>query len=164
MAIIIRPISAEDIPMMMQWLNDPEVYQFWEGVPATTEQVQELCRYYEDEEEIVPRYIIEVPSAKANTIPIGFAQTWESKRTRERSGIDLVLLPSWRFRGYGREVLRELASQLLQSGNAEVTVDPLLTNVNAITAFEKAGFHDTGERYEDHEGMHLIMRLEERNR
>ncbi|MEV6847740.1 GNAT family N-acetyltransferase [Actinoplanes sp. NPDC051411] len=90
----------------------------------------------------------------AGDAPVGYAQYWHANQTE--GGIDLILAPQARGRGYGPDAARALADHLLGDLKwSRVTVDPAADNRRAIRAWEKAGFQHVGA---DGEGLTMERR------
>jgi aminoglycoside 6'-N-acetyltransferase len=102
----------------------------------------EVERKYVSQDDGRQAFIIE-----ADGDPIGYIQAWSDEPPG--GGINLVLVPEIRGRGFGVEAARWLARHLRVAGWRRIIVDPLGTNHHAIKAFEKAGFvreRDENER------------------
>ncbi|WP_238011890.1 GNAT family protein [Dactylosporangium sp. AC04546] len=77
-------------------------------------------------------------------VPIGYAQYWHAGTTE--GGIDLILDPRWRGRGFGPDAADALANHVLRNLHwTRVTADPAATNARAVRAWEKAGFRRVGQ-------------------
>jgi aminoglycoside 6'-N-acetyltransferase len=150
----LRPVSQVDLPLLERWFTDPEVFQYWGGVPKPREDITAECFGIENGDELVLSFIVE-----HNGAPIGYIQGWSDEPLI--GGIDLVLVPHARDRGYGPDAVRALAHHLRDDLHwTEITVDPLVDNARAIRAFEKAGFVREREAPKHPDGPSLIMRFE----
>jgi RimJ/RimL family protein N-acetyltransferase len=98
----------------------------------------------------------------------GLVQFYEEPAPKYRhAAVDLFLDPALHGRGLGTEVVRRVVCHLLaERGHHRITIDPAVTNLAAITAYERAGFKAVGvmRRYErdvDGETWHdgLLMEL-----
>jgi len=144
----LRPASDDDLDQLVGWLGDPEVYRWWEGRPLSRD---ELAGVYTGRRrpEVEP-FIIE-----ADGVPVGYLQVWQGTETS--GGIDLFLVPEARGRGLGPDAARAAASFLLDHrGWSEVTVDPVVDNLRAIRAFERAGFSSESEELDDETGKRVL--------
>jgi aminoglycoside 6'-N-acetyltransferase len=150
----LRPVAHDDLPLLERWFTDPEVFRYWGGAPKSREAIAADCLGIENEDELVLSFIVEHDGE-----PIGYIQAWSDEPLI--GGIDLVLVPHARDRGYGPDAVRALALHLRDGLHwAVVTVDPLVHNARAIRAFEKAGFRFEREAPEHPDGPSLIMTFE----
>jgi aminoglycoside 6'-N-acetyltransferase len=145
---LLRPATDDDLDLLFGWLADPEVYRWWEGRPLSREEVADV--YTGRRRPEVEPFVIE-----ADGMPIGYLQFWQG--TERSGGIDLFLVPGARGRGLGPDAARTASSFLLdQRGWTEVTVDPVLDNLPAIRAFERAGFSRESEELDDETGKRIL--------
>ena len=150
----LRPVSREDLPLLERWFTDPEIFRYWGGVAKSREAIAAECLGIQSGEEIVLSFIVE-----RNGEPIGYIQGWSDDPLI--GGIDLVLVPHARNRGYGPDAVHALALHLRDDLHwTEITVDPLVDNARAIRAFEKAGFVRDHEAPDHSDGPSLIMTFE----
>jgi len=152
----LRPTTDDDLDLLAGWLADPEVYRWWEGRPLSREEVADL--YTGRRRPEVEPFVIE-----ADGVPVGYLQCWRGTETS--GGIDLFLVPDARGQGLGPDAARAASSFLLdQRGWTEVTVDPVVDNLRAIRAFERAGFTPEGEEIDGETGkrvLRMVARREE---
>jgi aminoglycoside 6'-N-acetyltransferase len=147
----LRPVSLDDLPLLERWFADPEVFQYWGGVPKPREGIAAEYLGIENGDEIVLSFIVQHDGE-----PIGYIQAWSDEPLI--GGIDLVLVPRARDRGYGPDAARALALYLRDDLRwTEITVDPLIANARAIRAFEKAGFVFQRDAPNHPDGPSLIM-------
>lgn len=133
----LRPVNQSDFELVCRWLNDPEVYHWWGGVPVAPDAVQQ--KYLGLRRPQVDGYIIEVTG-----IPIGYAQRHQTGD--DEGSVDLFLVPEMRGRGYGGDAVRALVTYLMQvDGWARVWVDPESGNSLAQSFWRKLGFVETGQ-------------------
>jgi aminoglycoside 6'-N-acetyltransferase len=144
----LRPTSDDDLDLLVGWLADPEVYRWWEGRPLGRDEVADL--YTGRRRPEVDPFIIEAEGG-----PVGYLQVWRGTETS--GGIDMFLVPEARGRGLGPDAARAAASFLLaRRGWTEVTVDPVVDNLRAIRAFERAGFSSQREELDDETGKRIL--------
>ena len=152
---VLRPATDDDLDLLVGWLADPEVYRWWEGRPLSREEVADV--YAGRRRPEVEPFVIE-----ADGMPIGYLQFWQG--TERSGGIDMFLVPGARGRGLGPDAARTASSFLLdQRGWTEVTVDPVVDNLRAIRAFERAGFsRESGEldKETDKRVLRMVVRRE----
>ena len=152
----LRPVSRDDLPLLEGWFTEPEIVRYWGGIPKSREEIAVEYLGIEDGDEIVLSFIVERDGE-----PIGYIQGWSDEP--RIGGIDLVLVPHARDRGYGPDAVRALALHLRDDLHwAEITVDPLIHNARAIRAFQKAGFVCDHEAPDHPDGPSLIMSFEPR--
>jgi len=151
----LRPASDDDLDQLVGWLGDPEVYRWWEGRPLSRDEVAGV--YTGRRRPEVEPFIIE-----ADGVPVGYLQVWQGTETS--GGIDLFLVPEARGRGLGPDAARAAASFLLDHrGWSEVTVDPVVDNLRAIRAFERAGFSSESEELDDETGKRVLRMVVRRD-
>jgi len=133
-SVSLRPAVPADEPQLLAWLQDPEVYAYWEGVPASAEYAHAHCTArHEPGEAVWPFIIVE------NDRSVGYLQAW--RYFRGEGGLDLFLAPAARGRGIGSMIVRLLAAYLTETLRwPTVTIDPERNDARAIAAFAKAGF------------------------
>jgi aminoglycoside 6'-N-acetyltransferase len=146
---IVRPATAADADLLVEWHADPEVARFWDDETYTREEMLERLRRAD-----VASFVVE-----ADGEPVGYLQAWHEGDHLE-GGIDMFLVPAARGRGLGPDAARALASHLRdERGWRRVIVDPYLGNGTAIRAWRRAGFRDVEEREpdEEHTARWLLM-------
>jgi aminoglycoside 6'-N-acetyltransferase len=149
---VVRPATASDVDLLVEWHADPAVAAFWDDRTFTREEMlARLARFDVD------AYLIEAAGK-----PVGYLQAWFDDEAAN-CGIDMFLIPSARGRGLGPDSARALARFLLhEAGRMRVTVDPYVWNERAIRAWKKAGFRPVEKREPDdeHSAAWLLMTLE----
>ena len=145
---VLRPAMDEDLDLLVGWLADPEVYRWWEGRPLSREEVADM--YTGRRRPEVEPFVVE-----ADGVPVGYLQCWEGTETS--GGVDMFLVPEARGRGFGHDAARAASRFLLdRRGWTEVTVDPMVDNIRAIRAFERAGFSSQREELDDETGKRIL--------
>jgi aminoglycoside 6'-N-acetyltransferase len=78
--------------------------------------------------------------------PIGYVQWYEESDPMYRhASIDLFLDPAHHGRGLGTEVVRRVATHLIdEAGHHRLTIDPEAANEAAIACYRKVGFRPVG--------------------
>lgn len=146
--IFLRPATDDDLDLLVEWLAEPEVYRWWEGRPLSREEVADM--YTGRRRPEVEPFVVE-----ADGVPVGYLQFWQG--TENSGGIDMFLVPEARGRRLGPDAARAAASFLLdQRGWTKVTVDPVVDNLRAIRAFERAGFSSESEGLDDETGKRVV--------
>lgn len=137
--------------MLARWSADPDVSKYWDG--RTYDETEILERLHRAD---VDSWIVEEDGE-----PVGYLQSWWEPDAPKRGGLDGFLVPSARGRGIMPTVARQLASDLLSQGWADVTVDPYEWNESAVRAWARAGFvevsrHPAGA---EHTAPWVLMRF-----
>lgn len=145
--ILIRDFCVGDLPLMLKWLTDNRVLEYYEGRNArfTTDT---LAAHYLEEIPDGFRMIIEYAGA-----PIGYGQAYRLTGElfdeydypddgRVVFAMDQFIgEPAYWSKGIGSSFLRLMAGYLKEVKAADVILlDPHKSNPRAIRAYEKAGF------------------------
>jgi aminoglycoside 6'-N-acetyltransferase len=149
---VVRPAATADADLLVHWHADPDVARYWDNKTFTREEM--LVRLNRAR---VDSYIVE-----ADDQPIGYLQAHFADAATD-AGLDMFLVPSARGRGLGPDAARTLATHILrETGRTRVTVDPYLSNEEAIRAWGKAGFRPVEEHQPDdvHTEAWLLMAIE----
>ncbi|WP_425244726.1 GNAT family N-acetyltransferase [Streptomyces citrinus] len=128
------PTTENDLDLLAGWFASPAFVEHWGGAPITREEVAE--KYVGRRRPRVESFLVH-----AQASPVGYAQYWYAGPAD--GGIDMVLHPVARGRGWGPDATRALLSHLGETlGWRRVTVDPVRDNVRAVRAWAKAGFRE----------------------
>lgn len=170
----------EDYQLMLEWLSDPQVLEYYEGRDKkfTLETIKKkYAPRVLGEERVTPCIIV------FEGTPIGYLQYYELSGKQKRKydlniksksyGVDLFIGETdyWN-RGLGAKILALLLQYLFTKLRANfVTIDPRTENTRAIRSYEKAGFKKVRvlQKHEIHEGkqhdnwLMLINRSEFKN-
>ena len=145
----IRPATESDLDLLAGWFGDPTFVEWWGRVPLARGEVAE--KYLGRRSPGVESYVVEHDEK-----PIGYLQAWTDDGGKS-GGIDMALIPDKQGYGLGPEAGRALAQHLVERGWDPITVDPALSNLRAIRAWEKAGFASAGEWPDHPDGPALRM-------
>lgn len=146
--ISFRPVIADDLAMLEEWIGRPHWQQWW-GEPA--EEIAKIVGKVEGRDTTRP-FIFEVDGKS-----VGYVQYWfaDEQKTEEALashpwlallpagsvGIDISIAEAGSLsKGVGSATVRAMANRLWAEGHRHITIDPHKENHRAIRAYEKAGF------------------------
>jgi aminoglycoside 6'-N-acetyltransferase len=135
-----RPMTADDLPTVRQWLAKPHVTEWW-GDPA-----QQFALVSEDlTHPAMDQFIVE-----CDRRPLAYLQCYDPNAWANHGfgalpagarGIDQFIGEEDMIaRGHGSAFIRAFADRLLEAGVPQVLTDPSPANKRAIKAYKKAGF------------------------
>ena len=159
--ILIRDFSESDLPIMLKWLTDDRVLEYYEGRDVRFTM-----------ETLAAHFLEEIPDGFRVTIeyrdmPIGYGQVYQLSGEQFQeydypdSGSIVYAMdqfigePEYWNRGIGTAFLKMMASYLQTYKGAEIILlDPHADNHRAVRAYEKAGFRKVKllPEHELHEG------------
>ncbi|MBC2810430.1 APH(2'')-If/Ih family aminoglycoside O-phosphotransferase [Campylobacter jejuni] len=160
--IRIRTLTNDDFPLMLKWLTDDRVLEFYDGRDKkyTLESLKE--HYTEKWEDEVFRVIIEY-----DNVPIGYGQVYKMydelysdyhypKTNEIVYGMDQFIgEPEYWSKGIGSKYTKMIFEFLKKERNANaVILDPHKNNPRAIRSYQKSGFRIIEDlpEHELHEG------------
>lgn len=156
--LYISEVSENDITVLHKWLNDPQVLEFYEGRDKRFRLEQLRAKYLARTS--VTRCIVRdagIPVAYIQFYPIAEAERSEYGYDAgiRVYGMDQFIGDprSW-GKGLGPQIIRLVVDFLIRSGAEVVTMDPRVSNLRAIRAYEKCGFQQVKviPKHEEHEG------------
>lgn len=159
--VALRPLMASDAPLLLRWLTDPRVLEYWEGPHAvfTPARIQE--DFYEDPDPTY-RCVVQYRGEDVGYIQFypldqeGFEAYQYPYRPEPVFGIDQFIgAPELWGQGIGRRFISLLCGWLHSAcGAAAVVLDPHADNERAIRCYEACGFRKVKElpRHELHDG------------
>ena len=146
--IRIITLTEKDFPLMLKWLTDERVLEFYGGRDKkyTLENIKE--HYTKEWNSEIIRVIIEY-----NCKPIGYGQIYKlynelykdynySNNNEIVYGMDQFIgEPEYWNKGIGTQYIEIVLEFLRKEKNADaVVIDPHKSNLRAIRCYEKAGF------------------------
>jgi aminoglycoside 6'-N-acetyltransferase len=160
-----RPFARADLPLIFRWLSNPAVVEWWNGPPASIDELEGKYVPRIDGSEAVYGYIAHYAGE-----PMGFLQWYRLATEPEHPAVGLVLPDAaaidlfigedgYRYRGYGRVMIRAFLRGIVFA-EPDVTacaIDPCLENTVAIAAYRKAGFRDVGIARNEHENCDSLI-------
>ncbi len=142
--VILRPLTPEDAPSVVSWMNDDEVtyFMFTGQRPITVGQLSEEIR----QQTAHPAHTIFLVEDRATRKPIGYAGLYDTHPTARKAEFRILLgAKDFWNKGYGTEVTELLTYYGFDRLNLnKVWLGVTEDNVAAVRAYEKAGFKAEG--------------------
>jgi aminoglycoside 6'-N-acetyltransferase len=131
-----RPLSVTDFPLLLAWLSNEHVKQWWNDGDDTLEKV---ALHYGAEAADVARFIL-VESTEVGERAIGYFQCYVV--SKEIIGIDQFIgEPDLINQGVGTAAIKLFLEMVIASHKPQqVVIDPNSENKRAIRCYEKVGF------------------------
>lgn len=161
--LTVRYLSETDKGLLVKWLSDPEILQYYEGRDHPHDEGKVARHFFEDDEDVV-RCVIEYDGS-----PIGYLQFYEVDEVeREIYGYDdfaetiygmdqFIGESAYWNKGIGTELVRSVVAYLMaEKGAHRIVMDPQTQNTRAIRCYEKCGFEKVKllPNHELHEGKY----------
>jgi aminoglycoside 6'-N-acetyltransferase len=153
--VALEPTSVDHFAELRRLFDDP-AFMNWGGPGLATDQ-QIRAKYCGARAPAVECFLV-----RQYGVVVGLAQLHDADDGGEGGGLDLILLPSVRGRGIGREVVRLLIARATTvRGWERITVDPDLANGAGIAFWRSVGFTEVVRRDgNDDRAAYLLMRWE----
>jgi len=143
-AVLLRPVTSDDVAGLTRILATPEVARWWEGY---------------DEERVRDELVAEgdggsfaIAADDADGATIGLVQFYEQDDPDYRhAGLDLFVDPAHHGHGHARDAILTLARYLVEErGHHRLIIDPPVANDRAVAVYRSVGFREVGvmRRYE----------------
>lgn len=159
--VALRPLEEADAPLLLRWLTDRRVLEYWEG-PSAVFTPQRIKEHYFEGEWNASRCIIQYEGKD-----VGYVQAYQLDEEMCEEyhyphpgllafGIDQFIgEPGLWGKGIGRRFLRLLLGFLEKQGAQAVVLDPHTDNTRAIRCYEACGFKKLAllPRHELHDGV-----------
>jgi len=146
--ISLRLLNEQDKNLLLKWLTDKRVLNFWEGKSAFFDLDRITEDFYGEENVEVIRAIIEYQGQ-----PIGYCQMYKLDKELLNEyeypltnkivyGIDQFIgEPEYWGKGIGTDFMKLVLQYLTNEKGAEIVIlDPHADNPRAIRCYEKVGF------------------------
>ena len=151
-----RPMTAADLPLVLSWLKQPHVVQWWGD---THEQFELVSGDLEIE--AMDQYIVATCGRPFGYIQCYDLQAWPDhgfgEHPRGTRAIDQFIgEPDMVDRSHGSAFIRAFIERVLAGGAPRVVTDPDPANARAIRAYEKAGFEKV-HAVDTPDGIALLM-------
>jgi aminoglycoside 6'-N-acetyltransferase len=135
-----RPMAAADLPLVLHWLKQPHVVQWWGDAHEQFELVSGDL-----EVEAMDQFIVALEGRPFAYIqcydPRGWPGNGLGEHPKGTRGIDQFIgEPDMVGRGHGSAFIRAFIERVLTDGASRVVTDPDPANARAIRAYQKAGF------------------------
>ncbi len=157
MSYAFRPLTADDLPMLHLWMQEPEVRAWWGDPDFETELLREDLA-----NPLTAKWVVEHAGRPFAYIQDYDLRHWWPHAFGQPEGarfIDqFVGVPEMIGVGHGSAFIRQHVDGLLAAGAPVVGVDPDPENGRAIRAYAKAGFTPT-EVVKDSEGYDVLLML-----
>lgn len=147
--LIIRRMDATDFEIMLKWLNDEKVLEFYEEPPTDLDRVIKKFGPRVEGKHYVTPCIVEL-----NEQPIGYIQYYEIQEEELKSygytanqgiyGIDQFIGETQLWgKGIGTSMIQMMLNYLHTTKNASrVVLEVKKSNVRAIASYRKCGFRE----------------------
>ena len=131
-----RPLKNTDFPLLLSWLSNKHVKQWWDDGHDTLEKV---ALHYGSEELGVYRFILQERAGRG-VVPIGYFQYYIV--SPDTLGIDQFIGEIDRInQGVGTTAIKLFLDLAISRHKPQqVTIDPHPDNKRAIRCYEKVGF------------------------
>ena len=159
--------TPADLQQYLDWMRDPEVMRFWDGMTVQHTYATVAEKYQARVNDgVTPCFIL------LDGQPIGYCQFYPTDAdaydcprsqyaqhiapTAKAFGMDLFLAPAWRDQGMGSRVISLLCDALFRDHGADVLlIDPKAHNAPAIACYKKCGFSElfTVPKREEQDGI-----------
>ncbi len=152
----IRLMIYNDIPLMVKWLNDEKVLEFYEESPSNLDRV--INKYgprIEGKHYVIPCIV------EYNNQPIGYIQYYKIQENELKKydypvnqniyGIDQFIgEPNLRGKGIGSSMIRMMLDYLHHhKGVSKIVLEVKNNNNRAISSYKKCGFQQIKELNND---------------
>ncbi len=147
--VALRPMKPDEVELIHEWANTPDVMPFWYGKKKSLEQIKEDWKpdYFSDEDPFSGRcFAIEL-----NKKPIGMIIYNRIDRENRSTDIDILIGKKEHWgKGFGVDALRTFIGFLFKTYNLNrIWLATYVYNRRAIRAYEKVGFKKEGILRED---------------
>jgi RimJ/RimL family protein N-acetyltransferase len=168
MEIEFRLLTADDLPLLHEWLGREHVLRWW-GERGSYDDVVEFYLPSIEGSDPSDLYVVMVDGRS-----VGFIQTYLLAEYPEHAilldagpevaGVDLFIADAELIgQGLGAEVIRSFAAAFVfaRDETRSCVADPDVRNLASIRAFEKAGFVRVRDYHDPSDGeLHALVRLE----
>jgi aminoglycoside 6'-N-acetyltransferase len=161
--LLIRLMNHNDIDVMVKWLNDQRVLEFYEEPPSNLEKVKEKYGPRIEGKHYVIPCIVEYKNQ-----PLGYIQYYEIQEDDLKKygftsnqniyGIDQFIGETKLWdKGIGTSMILLMLNFLRSKGASKVVLEVKKNNIRAIISYKKCGFKKTKEMTNELNLMECIM-------
>ena len=146
--LIVRTLTKKDLPILLKWLTDDRVLEFYGGRDQNFTEQDIIREYYEEDKDIATRLIVE-----CNNVPIGYVQVYDmideyyDSYHYDKTGEKVCCMdqfigePDYWNKGLGTRFMKMILEYLVTEKDAKaVILDPHQNNPRAVRMYEKVGF------------------------
>ena len=137
----IRPMCADDVPALREWMSNPSIYTYWGKNPGKTDKNPELL--FAKPEKPGKRFHLGIEDTKSGKI---IGELWVYLIENDRmASIAIRLAPSCHGRGYGTEALSAITGFCFEHTELKrlwAKVD--VRNIASQRMLEKCGYTREG--------------------
>jgi aminoglycoside 6'-N-acetyltransferase len=150
-----RPLRVTDFPLLLTWLSNDHVKQWWHDGDNTLDKV---AMHYGAEEPDVARFIL-IESTEAGESPLGYFQYYIV--SKEIIGIDQFIGEVDHInKGIGTAAIKLFLEMIVTRHKPQqVIIDPHPENKRAIRCYEKVGFVYYATKLKENGESAYMMRL-----
>jgi len=149
--LLIRLMNHNDFDVMVKWLNDQKVLEFYEEPPSNLDKVKEKYG-----PRIQGKHYVIPCIAEYKNQPIGYIQYYEIQEDELKKygfasnqniyGIDQFIGETKLWgKGIGTSMIRLMLHYLRRKGASKVVLEVKKNNSRAIKSYKKCGFKKTKE-------------------
>ena len=152
---VFQAMTAADLPLVLHWLKQPHVREWWGDTHAQFELVSGDLGV-----ETMDQFIVAIDNRPFGYIQCYDLSDWDSgfgDHPAGTRGIDQFIgEPDLVDRGHGSAFIRAFVDDKLAQGAPRMVTDPDPDNARAIRAYEKAGFEKV-RLVDTPDGIALLM-------
>jgi aminoglycoside 6'-N-acetyltransferase len=161
--ICLRSLEEQDADLLVKWLSDPTVLQYYEGRDRAHDKKLVQKHFYENRDETTQCII------RYQSHDIGYLQFYliDEEEIEKYGYVDFngkifgmdqfIGEPSFWNQGIGTQLINETVRYLIDQKEAKkIVMDPQAWNTRALKVYEKCGFTKRKylEKHEFHEGQY----------
>ncbi|MDJ0333549.1 GNAT family N-acetyltransferase [Planococcus sp. S3-L1] len=149
--LLIRLMNRNDFEVMVKWLNNQRVLEFYEELPSNFDKVEKKYGPRVEGKHYVTPCIVEY-----NNQPLGYIQYYEIQEDGLKKydftsnqniyGIDQFIGETTLWdKGIGTSMILMMINHLRSKGASKIVLEVKKDNIRAIKSYKKCGFKKTKE-------------------